>query len=491
MLPASPLHLLLAAAVGRPLVATSGNPSGEPLCTEPAEALERLGPIADAFLVHNRPIARPLDDSVLQLIEGRAVLVRRARGYAPAALDLPRPPAAHRAALALGGDLKAAPALALAGRIWLAPHQGDLASARLQQRLESGLEDLLQRHGAALEALLADAHPGYASGQLARQAARRHRLPLRAVPHHQAHGLAVAAEHGLAGGLLVWAADGLGYGPGPGHHLWGGELLWLESGRMERLVCLRPWPLPGGERAAAEPRRTALGLLAAAGWLPHAGAAATRRAFADPDRRLLEQALRAGLNAPLTSSLGRLFDAAASLLNLVQVLSFEGQAGLLLEGLARRHGEAPAAPAVGLPCAGLLPLRPAGAEAPPLPLGWLDWQPLLQALLEGLVAGTAPTALAAWWHRSVQEGLVAAAACAARQRDCRQVALAGGCFQNALLLEGTAAALRREGLQPYWSEQVPCNDGGLALGQLWAGLGNAPITNVSGIADPCAWPPLA
>jgi hydrogenase maturation protein HypF len=260
---------------------------------------------------------------------------------------------------------------------------------------------------------------------------------------------------------------------------------------MERLVCLRPWPLPGGERAAAEPRRTALGLLAAAGWLPHAGAAATRRAFADPDRRLLEQALRAGLNAPLTSSLGRLFDAAASLLNLVQVLSFEGQAGLLLEGLARRHGEAPAAPAVGLPCAGLLPLRPAGAEAPPLPLGWLDWQPLLQALLEGLVAGTAPTALAAWWHRSVQEGLVAAAACAARQRDCRQVALAGGCFQNALLLEGTAAALRREGLQPYWSEQVPCNDGGLALGQLWAGLGNAPITNVSGIADPCAWPPLA
>jgi hydrogenase maturation protein HypF len=486
MLPASPLHLLLAAAVGRPLVATSGNPSGEPLCTEPAEALERLGAIADAFLVHNRPIARPLDDSVLQLIEERPVLLRRARGYAPAALDLPRPPAADRAALALGGDLKAAPALALAGRIWLAPHQGDLACARLQQRLASGVEALLQRHGTALEALVADAHPGYASGQLARQAARRHRLPLRAVQHHQAHGLAVAAEHGLADGLLVWAADGLGYGPGPGHRLWGGELLWLACGRMERLACLRPWPLPGGERAMAEPRRAALGLLAAAGWLQHHGAAASRRAFADPDRRLLEQALRASLNAPLTSSLGRLFDAAASLLDLVQVLSFEGQAGLLLEGLARRHGEATAAPA-----AGLLPLRPVDAEAPPLPLGWLDWQPLLQALLEGLVAGTAPTALAAWWHRSVEEGLAAAAACAARQRGCRQVALAGGCFQNALLLEGTAAALRREGLEPFWSEQVPCNDGGLALGQLWAELGNAPITNVSGIADPCAWPPPA
>jgi hydrogenase maturation protein HypF len=477
MLPASPLHLLLAQAVGRPLVATSGNPSGEPLCTAPVEALERLGGIADAFLVHNRPIARPLDDSLLQLIEERPVLLRRARGYAPAALVLPRPPAPDRAALALGGDLKAAPALALDGRVWLAPHQGDLAAPRVQQRLEAGVEALLQRHGAQLEALAADGHPGYGSTQLAQVAAHRHRLPLRAVQHHQAHGLAVAAEHGLVGPVLVWAADGLGYGPGPGHQLWGGELLWLEAGRMERLACLRPWPLPGGERAMVEPRRAALGLLLEAGCGAHPAAAAVRRAFPEPDRQLLEQALRAGLNAPLTSSLGRLFDAAASLLDLVQLLSFEGQAGLLLEGLARGGGG----------CGGdardrgwaPLPLRPAAAGAPPLPLGWLDWGPLLEGVLEGLAAGSTVADLAAGWHWSLGEGLAAAAAEAARQRGCHRVALAGGCFQNALLLEGTAAALRRRGLQPFWPEQLPCGDGGLALGQLWAVLGDLPITKQS------------
>ena len=230
MLPASPLHLLLAEAVGRPLVATSGNPSGEPLCIEPAEALERLGAIADAFLVHNRPIARPLDDSLLQLIDGRPALLRRARGVAPAALELPRlpvdAPAAGRVVLVLGGDLKAAPALAAGGRVWLAPYQGDWASPRLQPRLQQGLEAWLERHlreprsgqGPPASAcsgpwLVADGHPGYVSGQLAERLAARHHLPLLRVQHHQAHGLAVAAEHGLTGPLLVWAADGLGYGP--------------------------------------------------------------------------------------------------------------------------------------------------------------------------------------------------------------------------------------------------------------------------------------
>ena len=492
MLPASPLHLLLAQAVGRPLVATSGNPSGEPLCTDPAEALARLGAIADAFLVHNRPIARPLDDSLLQLIDDRPVLLRRARGYAPAALELPSPPATDPSAgqlvLALGGDLKAAPALARGGRVWLAPYLGDLDSPPVQQRLSIGLEamvsGLLQSPSPGLLAVAADAHPAYASTQLAQRLARRHQLPLRAVQHHLAHGLAVAAEHGLVGPVLVWAADGLGYGPGPGHQLWGGELLWLEPAatatggeggwRMERLACLRPWPLPGGALAMQEPRRSALGLLAAAGWGDHPGAGATRRAFADADRRLVEQGLQAGVNAPLTSSLGRLFDAAASLLDLVQVLSFEGQAGLLLEGLARRCTP-PADGAEGSWWPSLPPLRP----VPGLPLGWLDWQPLLRELLEGQQAGRPQAQLADRWHRALGEALAAAAAEAAQQRRCRQVALAGGCFQNALLLELTADALRRRGLEPFWPEQVPCNDGGLALGQLWAVVGNVSRTKVS------------
>jgi hydrogenase maturation protein HypF len=508
MLPASPLHRLLAQAVGRPLVATSGNPSGEPLCIEPAEALERLGGIADAFLVHNRPIARPLDDSLLQVIDGQPALLRRARGYAPAALPVSWPPAPAgapaRAVLALGGDLKAAPALAIGGRVWLAPYQGDLASARLQQRLQVGVEALLQlqeqnQDPGAGPVLVADGHPGYVSVQLAERLAARRRLPLLRVQHHQAHGLAVAAEHGLEGPLLVWAADGLGYGPAAaaagGHQLWGGELLWLERAEapisasgdlaIERLACLRPWPLPGGERAMLEPRRVALGLLAEAGWLEHPGAAACRAAFAPQEFSLLRQALASSCNAPRTSALGRLFDGAASLLDLVQELSFEGQAGLLLEGLARQlPGQSTAVrSAVSASTAQTV-------ACPGLPLGWLDWAPLIGALLDGVAAGQSAALLAAVWHQQLCDALVTLALRAARQRGCSQVALAGGCFQNALLLEGCIAGLRAAGLAVFWNQHVPCNDGGLALGQLWAALHASSITKTKGPAAPCASPPL-
>ncbi|MBM5825233.1 MAG: carbamoyltransferase HypF [Cyanobacteria bacterium M_surface_10_m2_119] len=513
MLPASPLHLLLAQAVGRPLVATSGNPSGEPLCTDPDEALERLGGSADAFLVHNRPIARPLDDSLLQLIDGRPALLRRARGYAPVALPLPASPppapavAGACAVLALGGDLKAAPALAAGGRVWVAPYQGDLASPRLRQRLQHGLEAQLERHLRETLSggpwLVADGHPGYMGVRLAEGLATRHHLALLRVQHHQAHGLAVVAEHALSGPLLVWAADGLGYGPADaaagGHQLWGGELLWLERAEtpvaacgalaIERLACLRPWPLPGGERALVEPRRVALGLLAEAGWLEHPGAAACRAAFAPDELRLLRQALASGCNAPRTSALGRLFDGAASLLDLVQELSYEGQAGLLLEGLARQVAPPsdPLAPAVLEPLASAAPATPAAAG---LPLGWLDWTPLLAALLEGVAAGRPPAQLAAAWHRQLCEALVALTLRAARERGCAQVALAGGCFQNALLLEGCIAGLRAAGLAVFWNGHVPCNDGGLALGQVWAALHAISITKTNGPAAPCASPPL-
>ncbi|EDY37240.1 (NiFe) hydrogenase maturation protein HypF [Cyanobium sp. PCC 7001] len=489
MLPASPLHRLLVAAVGRPLVATSGNPSGEPLCIDPLEARQRLAGIADAFLLHNRPIARPLDDSLVQLIDGRPVLLRRARGHAPAALDLPLPPPADHAALALGGDLKAAPALARGGQIWVAPYQGDLAGARQQRAVEQGLDELLQTLGlggappdgdspvgASAPLLVADAHPGYVGTALAARLAQRYGTALQHVQHHRAHGLAVAAEHGLAGPLLVWAADGLGYGPGPGPQLWGGELLLLDgAGAAQRLACLRPWPLPGGERAMRECRRTALGLLLAAdpALLHHPGAAACRGAFSPAERQLLAAAVAGGCNAPRTTALGRLFDAVASLLDVLQEQSYEGEAGLRLEGLARRRDQAAENPSLAAeePVGALLPLVPVPpAEAPDLPLGWLDWEPLLRRLLDALAAEAAPESLASGFHHALTASLVAAAARAAELSGCRRVALAGGCFQNALLLEGCIAGLRRAGLQPCWSEQLPCNDGGLALGQLWAVL---------------------
>ncbi len=562
MRPASPLHQLLAQRLGRPLVATSGNRSGELLCRDPLEARQRLAGIADAYLVHDRPIARPLDDSLLQVIEGRPVLLRRARGYAPEPLLLPAADPslpAGPALLALSGDLKCAPGLALGDRLWLAPHLGDLADRRCQERLVQGLAELtgvslgqlepgrlaseplaaaplvpgLQESrtacpsGPELQAgpgplaitLVCDAHPGSISHQVAQASG----LPLRLVQHHLAHGLAVMAEHGLEPPLLVAAFDGLGYGesltagtsphgtspqgtsldgvsPDGAHRtgtnptgaaepwadasafpvrLWGGELLLISHGsaggawRARHLAGLRPFPLPGGERAMAEPRRAALGLLLAADALDHAGAWRVRQAFAPADLALLCQAVASGCQAPLCSSGGRLFDGVASLLGLVQVLSHEGEGGLRLQGAATRAD--PDATWAGVrPAArgddALLPLLPPEGSGS---RWWLDWRPLLLRVLDGVAAGTPSERVALRFHRELAEGLASALAVWADRlelaADQRRVALAGGCFQNRLLLEGASAGLRRRGLVPWWSEQVPANDGGLALGQAWAG----------------------
>ena len=487
MLPASGLHHLLVELVGRPLVATSGNRSGEPLCTAPQEALQRLGGLADAFLVHDLPIARPLDDSLLQVIDGRPSLLRRARGFVPEPLPwqgpqgsgFPSPASTTGALLAMGGDLKAAPALVLGDRIWLAPHLGDLADASVQQRWQGGLEDQLPGEWAPVTRLACDAHPGYVSHSLLRPLAYRYALPLSTVPHHLAHGLAVGAEHGRQPPFLVLACDGLGLadpaGPEGQERLWGGELLWVkgftdEGLGWERLAALRCFPLPGGERASREPRRCAMGLLAAAGaWaLAHPGAGPVLEAFSPQERPLLLQALAQGSLAPPTSSLGRLLDGLVSLLGLAQTLSYEGEGGLRWQGAAAR-GRAQ------LEALGVsqeiwpFPLRPPLPGDPfPLPLGRWDWEPLLVALLKDRAAGGDPT-LAAWeLERAIVAGLVEGACAAAAWTGCHQVALAGGCFQNRSLLEGCLQALRQRGLNPQWNEQVPCSDGGLALGQAWA-----------------------
>jgi len=466
MLPASPLHLLLARDFAGPLVATSGNRSGEPLCTDPAEALELLAGIADAFLVHDRAIARPLDDSVLQLIDGRPALLRRARGYAPEPLPLARP--AGGAVLALGGDLKSAPALAVGDRLWLAPHLGDLADARVQERWRQGVLELLRRHGEALRAVVVDRHLGYVSHQqaaaLLAEAGATDRIPLREVGHHEAHGLAVAAEHGLPLPLAVLALDGLGYGNGTAP-LWGGELLWLTETGAQRLAALRPFPLPGGERAMREPRRSALGLLHEAGLLEHPGAKRLRQAFATDEWQGLLAALAGGCNCPRTSSAGRLFDAVAALLGLVNVASHEAQAGLAVQAAALRGGGMVPGEEPGgyLMLCRAVEVSEAGESEPDVVL---DWKPLLLALLEDVSRGQPAELCAARFQNGLVVGLAAAAV--ELVPDDVAVALAGGCFQNRALLERLLRALRERGRRPFWSERVPLNDGGLAAGQTLA-----------------------
>lgn len=257
--------------------------------------------------------------------------------------------------------------------------------------------------------------------------------------------------------------------------LWGGELLLIHGAsddglRWQRLGALRPFPLPGGEKAAREPRRSALGLLAKAGdWaLTHPGAKTVRGAFLPQERQLLLQAMAAGCNAPLTSSLGRCLDGLTSLLGLAQILTYEGEGGLRWqEASARWQAHQPDEHSASAPWT--FPLRPSSApEQDSQPLGRWDWEPLLKALLEDRAAGGSADRAAWQVERAVVEGLVEGVALAAGWTGCRQVALAGGCFQNRSLLEGCLRGLRRQGLEPLWNERVPCNDGGLALGQAWA-----------------------
>jgi hydrogenase maturation protein HypF len=467
MLPASPLHWLLATEAAVPLVVTSGNRSGRPLAHTQAEALAWLGdpaaPIADGFLLHDRAVVRPLDDSVLRCIDGQPQLLRRARGYAPGPLPLPAP---GPVILALGGDLKCAPALAVGQQAWVAPPLGDLAEACTHARWQAGLGELVGRSDGQLAMVCSDAHPGYLSRHWAK-ALCQSRPPVQhwSVQHHQAHALAVLAEHGRRPPAQALAFDGLGLGTGA-VPLWGGEgLLVGADGGIRRDVCLRPLALLGADQAVREPRRVALGLLAALGpaALAHRGAAATLAAFAPGERQLLLQALATDCQSPLCSSVGRLFDGVASLLDLVQVLDHEGQGGLLLEG---------AATAARLPVPHYaLPLQPASVDLA-LP-HWWDWHPLVAALLADRAAGVPAAAMALGFHRA----LIAAAVGWAHQAARRQpgaggqapvVVLCGGCFQNRLLLDGTRRALHRAGLEPLWAQQLPSGDGGLALGQLLA-----------------------
>jgi hydrogenase maturation protein HypF len=380
------------------------------------------------------------------------------------------------ALLALGGDLKSAPALALGQQVWLAPPLGDLTCACTQARWQAGLDELLARSAGQLAAVCSDGHPGYLSRQWAQALCRAQpALQHCSVQHHQAHALAVLAEHGRRPPALALAFDGLGQGTGP-VPLWGGEGLLLDAeGAVSRDVCLRPFALPGAAQALREPRRAALGLLAGAGAaaLEHGGAAATLAAFAPAERQLLLQALASGCQSPLCSSVGRLFDAVASLLDLVQVLSHEGQGGLLLEGAAAAATAAATATDQAPVPAYPLPLRPASVELA-LPHCW-DWQPLLAVLLADRAAGVSTAAIALGFHRALITAAAGWAVRAARHQPQHQgrtqapvVVLCGGCFQNRLLLDGTLKALRRAGLEPLWAQQLPSGDGGLALGQLLA-----------------------
>ncbi len=439
MLPYTPLHLVLMAELSRPVVCTSGNLSDEPMCIDNAEALARLGPIADHFLVHDRPIVRPIDDSVTRIGARGVELLRRARGYAPLPIRLGEK---LPTVVALGGHLKCTAALSLHDQAIVSQHLGDLDSAEGAALLERTARDLLRFFDVKPAAVACDQHPNYTSTRIAERLASEWGVRLIRVQHHHAHAASVAAEHSLRGELLGLCWDGTGWGPDG--TIWGGEALALSGSDYRRVARLRPFPLPGGDLAAKEPRRAALGLLLALS--PSLARDRAGAWFTAGEARALIGMLERGFNTPLTSSAGRLFDAVSAIAGIRDRNSFEGQAAMELEFAAE------------------------GIEAEPYPLPLIDegeiltadWRPMLEALLAEVESGVPAGIIGARFHETLARLVVSIARRAAVSR----VALAGGCFQNERLAGSAMKGLAAAGFTVFAPRLLPANDGALSLGQI-------------------------
>jgi hydrogenase maturation protein HypF len=413
MLPYTPLHHLLCADFGQPLVMTSGNRSDEPIAYEDGEARTRLGDIADAFLAHDRPIHRRCEDSVVRA----AFPIRRSRGHAPAALPLPV--ASARTILGVGAELKGTFCLTRGGDAFLSPHLGDLDSEPALRAFGTDLELLREMLGVEPQVVAHDLHPEYRTTKWALE----QDAELIGVQHHHAHAAACLAEQGEHGPVLALVFDGTGYGTDG--TLWGSELLRCDLESFERIAHLDPVPLPGGEAAIREPWRVAAALLTAA-----------QRPVPWGRWAIVRESLK--VNAPLSSGMGRLFDAAAALLGVRERVTYEGQAAIELEQLA--------------------------GETRAEPYGWRlgDGSALVAAVHDDLAAGRPRAELAAAFHESI--AAAAADACAEAVQP-RTVVLSGGSFQNLRLLDSTRRRLHGLGFRVLAHRRVPPNDGGISYGQ--------------------------
>ncbi|MCM2270646.1 MAG: carbamoyltransferase HypF, partial [Thermoanaerobaculia bacterium] len=467
LLPTTPLHHLLARDCGFPLVCTSGNLTDEPIAIGDAEALTRLGGIADLFLGHDRPIARHVDDGVAWIADGAPQWLRRARGVAPLPVRLP---ADGPTLVAVGAHQKDVAALALGRQLFLSQHLGDMETPEAHAAFERVILDLMRIYEAVPAAIAHDLHPDYPTTQWARRAALADggllaraglapaALPLVAVQHHHAHLAAALAEHGVAGAALGLTWDGTGYGADG--TIWGGEWLLGDAAGFERVARLRPFRLPGGDAAVRAPWRVAAALLAQLDLSSEeiARALPAFAALATGERRVLRGMIGGGLRSPWTSSAGRLFDGVAALVGLADEISYEGEAAMRLEHAADAGPHDPyphAFSAVDEPT-GFAP-----AQRPSRELLELDWRPMVRAIVAERARGVAPARIAARFHAT----LVAAGAEIADRLGAGVVALTGGCFQNRRLTSALGARLRADGRRPLVHRQVPANDGGIALGQ--------------------------
>jgi hydrogenase maturation protein HypF len=431
MLPYSPLHHLLLEDFGAALVATSANVSGEPVLIDPEQAEMRLGEVADGFLHHGRAIVRPADDPVVRVVAGGARPVRLGRGTAPLELSLPLP--IEMPTLAVGAYMKNTVALAWGDRAVVSPHIGDLTSPRGREIFAQVAHDLQHLYGVRAERILHDAHPGFPNTRWARESG----LPTQAIWHHCAHASAVAGEYPGESQLLCFTWDGVGLGSDS--TLWGGEALLGGPGTWQRVASFRPFRLPGGERAAREPWRSALALCWECDHVWPQGE--------DLCGSLLRRAFDGGVNSPRTTAVGRLFDAAAAMLGICLQATYEGEAPMLLEALC----EDAVAP-VSLPLA-----RDAAGV-------WRsDWAPLIEVLRD---ARRSPAVRAEMFHSSLAQVLCDQALAVRKHSGVTRVGLGGGVFQNRVLTEQAHALLTSAGFEVLIPARLPVNDASISYGQL-------------------------
>ncbi|UCG53279.1 MAG: carbamoyltransferase HypF [Candidatus Latescibacterota bacterium] len=444
MIPYTPLHHLLVSGMRFPIVATSGNLSEEPICIDETEALDRLGAIADLFLVHNRPIVRHVDDSVVRLVANRVLVLRRARGYAPLPVPLKTNPPPG-AILGVGGHLKNTVAISVNDQVFLSQHIGDMSTNAAYSVFRKTVSDLQRIYVIEPERIACDAHPDY---RTTKHVEAFEPAPQK-VQHHWAHVLSCMAENELEPPVCGVSWDGTGFGPDK--TIWGGEFLRANAGSFERVGHLRRFSLPGGEQAVREPRRAALGLLYEifSDDVFDMDNLTPLMTFSKDDRGILRKMLRGNINSPLTSSAGRLFDAVASLLSLRHRVSYEGQAAMELEFATWGIDNEESYP---------FDVRRNGGV-------WVvDWEPLTLGIMSDIESQVGVGSIATKFHNTLAELITETA----RRVNDERVVLTGGCFQNKYLTERTIVRLMEAGFRPYWHQRVPPNDGGIALGQVVA-----------------------
>jgi hydrogenase maturation protein HypF len=447
MLPYTPLHHLLMKELGVPIVATSANLSEEPICIDEQEALERLGGIADYYLVHNRPIIRHVDDSIVRVIMNRELVMRRARGYAPLPIIVTEKYSSleEKTVLAVGGHLKNTVALKKGNNIFISQHIGDLSTEESNKTFKKVINDFKLLYNAEPDEIISDLHPEYISTKYAKRLSEK----IVQVQHHYAHVAACRFENQVEGEALGVSWDGTGYGLDG--TVWGGEFFLSDDSSYKHFAQFRKFVLPGGEKAIKEPRRSLTGILFEIAGVSFVNEFSDliENKFTSTEIDILLNMLSKKINSPITSSAGRLFDAVSSLLGICDRTNYEGQAAMMLEFAAdlKEIGSYP------------FDIKESDKLI-------IDWQPIIISVINDLRNDFKSSIISAKFHNTLAEIIFSVA----KKSGMRKVILSGGCFQNALLTERTISLLQGNNYKVYWHQRIPPNDGGIALGQIAAYL---------------------